>query len=86
MADMRTVLATILKTQRAYAETIRDIGAQVHAIYDYLEELDKQFPKKFSNLEALVQGDIALQIGHAQIMNDLDQVIRQLEGGEPLNL
>ena len=86
MADMRSVLATILKTQRFHAETIRDIGAQVHAIYNYLEERDKQFPEKFSNLEALARGDIALQIGNAQMMKDLDQMIRQLEGGEALNL
>jgi hypothetical protein len=80
------MLATILKTQRAHAETIRDLGAQVHAIYDYLEEHDKRFPEKFSNLEAVIQGDLALQVGSALAIQELEQVIRQLEGGEPLNL
>jgi hypothetical protein len=86
MEDIRPMLATILKTQRAHAHTIRDLGAQVHAIYDYLEERDKQFPKKFSNLETLLQGDIALQIGNALMIEELEKLIRQLEGGEPLNL
>ena len=86
MADIKAMLATIVKTQRAHAETIRDLGAQVHAIYDYLEERDKQFPKKFSNLETLLQGDVALQIGNALMIEELEKLIRQLEGGEPLNL
>jgi hypothetical protein len=86
MADIRPMLATILKTQRAHAETIRELGAQVHAIYDYLEGRDKQFPEKFSNLAALVQGDLAMQLGSALMIQELEQVIRQLEGGEPLNL
>ena len=86
MADIRALLTTILKTQRFHAETIRDIGAQVHAIYEYLEEHDKQFAKKFSNLEALAQGDIALQIGNALMIDDIEKLIRQLQGGESLNL
>ena len=86
MADIRVMLATILKTQRAHAETIRDLGAQVRAIYDYLEERDKRFPEKFSNLTALAQGDLALQVGGALMIQELEQIIRQLEGGEPLNL
>jgi hypothetical protein len=80
------MLATILKTQRAQAQTIRDLDAQVHAIYDYLEERDKQFPEKFSNLTAIAQGDLSLQIGSALMIEELEQAIRQLEGGEPLNL
>jgi hypothetical protein len=86
MANMRVMLLTILKTQRAHAETIRDLGAQVHAIYDYLEGRDKQFPEKFSNLEALVQGDLPLQVGSALMIQELERAISQLEGGEPLNL
>jgi len=86
MADIRVMLTTILKTQRAHAETIRDLGAQIHAIYDYLEERDIRFPEKFSNLEAVIQGDLALQVGSALAIQELEQDIRQLEGGEPLNL
>jgi hypothetical protein len=86
MADIRLMLATILKTQRAHAQMIRDLDAQVHAIYDFLEERDKQFAEKFSNLTAVVQGDISLQIGGALMVEELEQAIRALEGGEPLNL
>lgn len=86
MADLRELLTTILKTQRFQAQTIRDIGAQVHAIYDYIEEHDKQFAQKFSNLEALAQGDVALQLGNALMIGDIEKLIHELEGGETLNL
>ena len=79
MADIRVMLTTILKTQRAHAEKIRELGAQVHAIYSYLEGRDKQFPEKFSNLTALAQGDLALQVGGALMIQELEQIIRQLE-------
>lgn len=87
MADMRTMLATILKTQRAQAEMIRDLGAQVQAIYDYLEKRDPQsFPAEFQAFEGEAQADPALQFGSSLAIQELNALIDRLEGGEGLKL
>ena len=86
MADVRKLLITMFKITKSQTEAMRDLSAQVQAIYDYLEGRDQDFAAKFSTHEAESLADPLFGGGSSASLKLIDQVIDALERGEPLNL
>jgi hypothetical protein len=85
MSDLRQLLVTVLKNQRAHAAMMRDLGAQFQAFYDYLENRDPGiFPAEFRDFKAKAQAeaDNGLEVGNALEMLEFDRLIGQLEADE----
>ena len=86
MARVRQVMITTLGMLRSQTEAMRDLGAQVQAIYDYLDARDPKFATEFSTREVENLADPSLHAASSLVLERLDGVIDLLKRGEPLEL
>jgi len=80
------MLVTLFSTAKAHQESVRDLGASVDAIYQYLSDRDPQFAKKFERHEGEAQGEPSFRAGSDLSIKELDEAIRRLKDHEALTL